>query len=185
MFVKVCGLSTKEQIDKAIEYGYDAIGVVTWPKSRRYCPPEHAIKLAEHAKGKIKSFIVGLRYSDVEAAAPAFDYVQIYEIRRIANLVLASKEMPPAGVDFRYFVYDASVGGGVFAPFPEWLREMTGKLVIAGGLNRENVCAVIRDIKPFGVDVSSGVEKNGIKDFELMKDFINAVRICVEDFLAT
>jgi phosphoribosylanthranilate isomerase len=178
MFVKVCGLSTTEQIDKAIDYGYDAIGVVTWPKSRRYCPPEQAVKLAEHARGKIKSFVVGLQYTDVEAAAPAFDYVQIYEVRPLANLVLAAKEMPPAGVDFRYFVYDASVGGGVFAPFPEWLREMTGKLLVAGGLNSANVCAVIRDIKPFGVDVSSGVEKNGIKDVELMKGFIDAVRHC-------
>ena len=52
MFVKVCGLSTTEQIDRAIEFGYDAIGVVTWPKSRRYCAPEQAIKLAEHARGK-------------------------------------------------------------------------------------------------------------------------------------
>ena len=178
MFVKVCGLSTREQIDKAIEYGYDAIGVVTWPKSRRFCPPDQAIKLAEHARGKIKSFVVGLRYDDVEAAAPAFDFVQIYEVRQLANLVLAAKERPPAGVDFRYFVYDASVGGGVFAPFPEWLREMTGKLLVAGGLNSVNVCAVIRDIKPFGVDVSSGVEKNGVKDVELMKGFIDAVRHC-------
>jgi phosphoribosylanthranilate isomerase len=182
MFVKVCGLKTTEQIDKAIEFGYDAIGVVTWPKSKRYCPPEQAMKLAAHGRGRIKTFVVGLRYEDVQAAAPAFDYVQIYEARPLANLVLASKEMPPADVVFRYFVYDASVGGGVFAPFPEWLRKITGKLLVAGGLNSENVCDVIRDIRPFGVDVSSGVEKNGAKDFALMKNFIEAVRGCASTF---
>jgi phosphoribosylanthranilate isomerase len=37
---------------------------------------------------------------------------------------------------------------------------------------------VIQDIKPFGVDVSSGVEKGGVKDFKMMKEFINAVRNC-------
>ena len=73
MFTKVCGLKTKEQIDKAIEYGYDAIGIVTYAKSKRYCPPKTAIKLAKYAKGKIKSFVVGLNYSDVEEAAPVFD----------------------------------------------------------------------------------------------------------------
>lgn len=59
MFVKVCGLRTKEQIDKAIEYGFDAIGVVTYSKSKRYCEYETAIELAKHAKGKIKTFVVG------------------------------------------------------------------------------------------------------------------------------
>ncbi len=45
MFIKVCGLKTKEQIDKAIEYGYDAIGVVTYAKSKRYCEHKDAIEL--------------------------------------------------------------------------------------------------------------------------------------------
>ena len=51
MFTKVCGLKTKEQIDKAIEYGYDAIGIVNYIKSNRYCPPEKAIKLKMKRSG--------------------------------------------------------------------------------------------------------------------------------------
>ena len=46
------------------------------------------------------------------------------------------------------------------------------------GAKYRNVCSVIQDIKPFGVDVSSGVEKDGVKDFKMMKDFINAVKNC-------
>jgi phosphoribosylanthranilate isomerase len=42
----------------------------------------------------------------------------------------------------------------------------------------ENVCSVIQDIKPFGVDVSSGVEKDGVKDVNMMKEFIDAVNSC-------
>ena len=178
MFTKVCGLKTTEQIDKAIEYGYDAIGIVTYAKSKRYCLPKDAIKLAEYAKGKIKCFVVGLNYSDVEEAAPAFDYTQIYEMRQVPNLVLASSEMPPSDLKYEYFVYDASIGSGVFKELPEWLKDKTENLIVAGGLNKDNVCEVIRKIKPFGVDVSSGVEKNGVKDFTMMKEFIDAVHSC-------
>ena len=178
MFTKVCGLTTKAHIDKAIEYGYDAMGVVTYIKSKRYCPPENAVKLAEYAKGKIKSFVVGLNYSDVKAAAPAFDYTQIYEKRQIPNLVLASKEIPPSDLKYKYFVYDASIGSGVFKAFPEWIRNRSDKVLVAGGLNKDNVCKVIREIKPFGVDVSSGVERDGVKDAVMMKEFIDAVRSC-------
>ena len=70
-------------------------------------------------------------------------------------------------------------GSMVFKTFPEWLKDVEGRLIVAGGLDKENVCNVIRKIKPFGVDVSSGVEKNGAKNFELMQDFIGAVRQCI------
>jgi phosphoribosylanthranilate isomerase len=178
MFTKVCGLKTKEQIDKAIEFGYDAIGIVTYAKSKRYCLPEHAVKLAAHAKGKIKSFVVGLNYVDVEEAVHAFDYAQIYEIKQVPNLVFASKEMPPSDLKYEYFVYDASIGSGIFKEFPKWLKNNTENLIVAGGLNKDNVCKVIREIKPFGVDVSSGVEKDGVKNFDMMKKFIDVVRNC-------
>jgi phosphoribosylanthranilate isomerase len=178
MFVKVCGLKDTAQIDKAIEYGYDAVGVVTYRKSKRYCPDDKALELAEYAKGKITTFAVGLNYSDVETVADAFDYVQIYETREIKNLVFASKYKPPRNCTYSYFMYDASVGSGEFKAFPEWLKSMKGRVIVAGGLDKDNVCGVIREINPFGVDVSSGVEKDGRKDFDLMKAFIEAVRNC-------
>jgi phosphoribosylanthranilate isomerase len=178
MFTKVCGLKTTEQIDKAIEYGYDAIGIVTYSKSKRYCSAKNAVELAEYAKGKIKRFVVGLTYRDVQDVAGVFDYAQIYEARQVPNLVLASKETPPSDIKYEYFIYDASIGSGIFQQFPKWVKDMAGKIIIAGGLNKENVCSVIQDIKPFGVDVSSGVEKDGVKDLRMMKDFIDAVRNC-------
>lgn len=178
MFVKVCGLKSKEQIDKAIEYGYDAIGIVTYAKSKRFCSTENAIELAQYARGRIKSFVVGLTYNDVQTVAGLFDYTQIYEAKQVANLVLASKKIPPANIKYDYFIYDASVGSGIFHGFPKWVTDMSQRIIVAGGLNKENVRSVIRDIKPFGVDVSSGVEKDGFKDFQLMREFINVVRSC-------
>jgi phosphoribosylanthranilate isomerase len=176
MYIKVCGLINTDQIDKAVEFGYDAVGVVTYSKSKRYCPPERAKKLAVHAKGRIDTFVVGKRYGDVKKAAEAFDYVQIYEPKVLPNLVFASKEKPPEILNCRYFMYDGSVGSGIFTPFPKWLKNIEAKLIVAGGLNQDNVCRVIKEINPFGVDISSGVEKNGVKDFQLMRDFIETVR---------
>lgn len=176
MFVKVCGLKTTEQIDQAIELGYDAIGVVTYPKSKRYCSPRQAAALARHARGRIKSVVVGLTYDDVAHVADQFDYTQIYEARSIPNLVLAAKEMPPPEIRFAYFLYDASIGSGVFHEFPDWLKGMADRLIVAGGLDAGNVRSVIASIQPFGVDVSSGVEKDGVKDAALMKAFIDAAR---------
>jgi phosphoribosylanthranilate isomerase len=178
MFVKVCGLKTKEQIDQAIECGYDAIGIVTYSQSKRYLAPDAAIELAEYAKGKILRFIVGLNYSDVEKAALAFDYIQIYENKKLPNLVLASKDMPPDDLKYEYFVYDASIGSGIYKGFPEWLKHRSDKLIVAGGLNQANVCKVIQEIHPFGIDVSSGVEKDGVKDLAMMKEFIDTVKHC-------
>ena len=66
-----------------------------------------------------------------------------------------------------------------FTGFDALLQEVSGKLIVAGGLNRENVCTVIKELNPFGVDVSSGVEKDGVKDFELMKKFMQAVKNCL------
>ena len=86
--------------------------------------------------------------------------------------------MPPPEIDYDYFIFDASVGSGTFSPFPAWVKQMAEKVIVAGGLNPENICSVIRSINPFGVDVSSGVEKNGVKDAGLMKAFIDAVRRC-------
>ena len=176
MYVKVCGLINTDQIDKAIEFGYDAIGVVTYPKSKRYCSPQVAGKLALYAQNRIDTFVVSKRYADVESVADAFDYVQIYEPKALSNLVFASKDKPPKNLDYVFFMYDSSIGSGIFKAFPKWLGEINRKLIVAGGLNQDNVCQVIKEIKPFGVDISSGVEKNGVKDFQLMRDFIKTVR---------
>ncbi|HID42198.1 MAG TPA: N-(5'-phosphoribosyl)anthranilate isomerase, partial [Archaeoglobaceae archaeon] len=48
--------------------------------------------------------------------------------------------------------------------------------ILAGGLNPVNVRGIIEFVKPFGVDVSSGVEKNGVKDPELIRSFVEVVK---------
>lgn len=81
--------------------------------------------------------------------------------------------------------YDPIVGGGTGEPFAwehipmyrEWARLNEIPLLIAGGLNVSNVRSLIDEYEPDGVDVSSGVETNGVKDHTKMKQFVERVKV--------
>ncbi|MEW8625690.1 MAG: hypothetical protein AB2551_08075 [Candidatus Thiodiazotropha sp.] len=178
MFVKVCGLRNIDQANWAIEFGYDAIGVVVCKKSKRHCDEEIAKSIAEYAKGKVETFVVGLTLDDVKSVMGYFDTVQLYEQVELDKLAFASKYPPNRDLNYKYFFYDASIGAGTYSEFPDWLSSLSGKVVLAGGLNSQNIESVIKKYSPFGVDVSSGVETSGIKDREKMRRFIEAVRRC-------
>lgn len=176
MFVKICGITTSEQIDKAAELGYDAVGIVLYPKSKRFVSEEKAKHLAAYAEKRIMSVCVSMEFSDVVNVYKYFNFVQVSESVDVENLIFSTAEEPKF-TNYKYVIYDASHGKGKFEKLPEWLHKYREKLIIAGGLNAENVGAVIREVKPFGVDVSSGVEDTpGIKNYEKMKKFINEVR---------
>lgn len=177
LFIKVCGLTTTEQIDWAIELGYDAIGVVVTPKSKRYCAPDAAIALANHARGKIRSFVVALRHEETRSVGEYFDIIQLYEMADISNFAYSSPNPPDRLASYEYYFYDASVGSGVFEAIPDWVSDVPGKVVLAGGLNSANVGSVIERFRPFGIDVSSSLEiAPGIKSREKMEEFIKATR---------
>lgn len=172
MFVKVCGLTTEEQIDWAVELGYSAIGVMVTTKSKRYRTPEQARALAGYARGRISTFAVALEPAEVAEVADAFDVVQLYRWADLPNLAFCSSAPPEPGQTSEYFFYDASAGSGVFEEFPEWVRALPGKVVLAGGLDADNVADTIARHRPYGVDVSSSVETApGVKSYELMRRF--------------
>jgi phosphoribosylanthranilate isomerase len=175
MFVKVCGIRTRGQIDWAVELGYSAVGVVLHPPSPRYCAPEAAASLAAYARGRIASVAVGVSFEEVSEVYDGFDFAQIYEYRCMERLILAGVQLPERS-DYAYFLYDASRGSGEFDQLPEWLFSIRERLIVSGGLNPYNVGPVIRKFMPFGVDVSSGVETGpGLKDYSLMKKFMEEV----------
>jgi phosphoribosylanthranilate isomerase len=175
MFVKVCGIRTREQIDWAVELGYSAVGVVLHPPSPRYCAPEAAASLAAYARGRITSVAVGVRFDEVREVYDGFDFAQIYEYRNIERLILAGARFPDRS-DYTYFLYDASRGSGEFDQLPDWLFSIQERLIVSGGLNPQNTGSVILKFRPFGVDVSSGVETGpGLKDYLLMKKFMEEV----------
>ncbi|MFJ9346099.1 hypothetical protein [Streptomyces sp. NPDC101237] len=177
VFVKVCGLTQERQIDWAVELGYDAVGIVVTPKSGRYCPPERAVALAGYARGRIPVFAVALTYAETAEVAGHVDTVQIYESADVPNLALASASPPERPEDLEYFFYDASAGSGVFAGIPDWVADVPGRVVVAGGLDEHNVARVVEAVGPYGVDVSSGVETApGVKSREKMAAFVAAAR---------
>jgi phosphoribosylanthranilate isomerase len=64
-----------------------------------------------------------------------------------------------------------------FEAIPDWVRDVPGKVVLAGGLNSSNVGSVIEGLRPFGIDVSSSVEiAPRIKSREKMAEFIKAAK---------
>jgi len=176
MFVKVCGLKTTQDIDNAISLGFSAFGVVLTKKSKRFVDVEKAELLAKYGKGKIKTVAVAYSIDEVNGVYHLFDYVQLYHPVKLENLIFSSDKVNYSSVNCKYFLYDKSHGKGKFSDFPSELSKLREKLIIAGGLTCENVGKVVDLIKPFGVDVSSGVEKNGEKNFKLMEKFINEVK---------
>jgi len=180
MFVKVCGITAREQIDWAVDLGYSAIGVVLHPRSVRYQKTERALELADYARGRIDTIAVGIGFDEVAACHHDFDYVQVYEYRDLERLIYAGSALPPAR-GFAFFLYDTSMGSGAGHGLPAWLHGISEKLIISGGLTSGNVSRMIREYRPFGVDVSSGVEaQRGVKDYGLMKQFIAEVSNAVE-----
>ena len=175
MFVKVCGIRHKIEIDWAIELGYTAIGVVLCPLSKRFVNKEKAIELAKYCKKRIISVAVGINYSDVKDVEDFFDYIQISEDIKKKNVILSVGEDINDYTD-RYLIFDKSRGSGIFSQYPLWIEKYINRLIIAGGLNDSNVADVVNLYKPFGVDVSSGVEDCGLKSYEKMFSFIREVK---------
>ena len=175
MFVKVCGITAPGQIDRAVELGYTAAGVVLHPGSARFCSVRRATELARHARGRIAIVAVGLTCDEVVGVADEFDYVQVYASGN-GERVICAGDSEQVARDAALFMYDSSRGSGRTGPFPEWLHGIRRKLIISGGLTPRNVAEVVRKFHPFGVDVSSGVESApGEKDYELMSQFISEV----------
>jgi phosphoribosylanthranilate isomerase len=176
MFVKVCGITTVEQIEWASELGYSAVGIVLHQASPRYPGFERARKLTAHARGRLLSVAVGVSHREIAPLREDFDLAQAYGPCRGGAFIYAGTAPPPAE-HTGLFLYDASRGSGRAEAFPEWLHDLRGRLIISGGLNPGSVRALIHEFRPYGVDVSSGVEATrGVKDYGMMKEFIEEVR---------
>lgn len=181
MIVKICGITNEEDLLAAIELKYTMVGFVQYRMSKRYIEKERALHLIGLAKNKIKTVAVGLTFKDVEGLYECVDYIQIYEPYRSDKLIYAGEHFDSL-CDCPYFLYDKSRGSSIFEDFPDYLKNIRTKLIIAGGLKEENVVNIIKHIRPLGVDVSSGVEKStGIKDIRKMKRFINLVKNAYEE----
>ena len=189
--VKICGLSTKEAVKTAVSAGADYIGFVFAP-SKRQVTLEQAAELAKLIPADVKKvgvFVSPNRTELLEAIEKVgLDLVQIHGQAAgdlFENLPCASIQavqvdgdghVPNSQAD--YLLFDAPVAGS--GQTFDWGRldttELAQPFFIAGGLNENNVARAIQHFSPFAVDVSSGVETDGQKDYEKIRRFIERVK---------
>jgi len=197
MFVKICGITNEDDALLAVALGADAVGFVFAPSVRqiavqkvyditRRLPAEIltvGVFRDEHPKRVVEmAQSAGLRAVQLHGHESPDDVAQVSQHFRTVikavtagtvdatranvfgtSMVLVDAPAPGSGK-----MFDWSLAGEL----PEGLN-----VILAGGLNPENVAAGIHQVRPFGVDVSSGVEASpGRKDPILMKRFIEAAR---------
>ncbi len=204
--VKICGLKTAEHIDTAIDAGADMLGFVFYPPSHRYLSPEQASALVQSnprlagKNGKpdlVGVFVneeaetindiaeqVGLHFVQLHGnESPAFcQQIQRPVIKAIPLRSLDDREAIDAyrGVAWRILLDTPSAGWGGSGVAHDWSAARTIAqelpILLAGGLTPENVAGAIAQVRPWGVDVSSGVETQKQKDSEKIRTFIEQVR---------
>ena len=181
MFVKICGVKTEEAVEAAVEAGADAIGFVFAPSSRQI-DVATAKTLAARIPQSVR--IVGVFLSpSMEDIAQTMDVgltdLQIHhrtlsiEQLRIFGLPIIDASTEVAA-DVRLMDHPTPGSGQIL----DWetIERPNRPFWLAGGLSPDNVRQAIQTIQPDGVDVSSGVETDGVKDIEKIRTFIQRAK---------
>ena len=196
MLVKVCGLSTAEQVEAAVAAGADAVGFVFADSVRRVAP-QHAARIARNVPEAVKTVAVMLHPSNEEwqavlrsfspdilqtdaadfAALEVPDSIERWPVYREGNRVTDTFR-----VDLKVsvtFLYEGAKSGQ--GETVDWTRAAElakrGNMILAGGLSAANLAEAVATVRPFGVDVSSAVESApGVKDAVLIQEFVSAAR---------
>lgn len=190
IWIKICGLTTEAAVDAAVRAQVDAIGFVFAPSKRRVTP-QRARELCRGVPASIARVAVfqhpeqALLDEVCEQLQPDIVQTDIADLADLVvpdtvrvNPVIRAGRMLPSSLPPR-IVYEGPVSGiGTTVDWTEASRvAQRTKLILAGGLNPENVAAAIRTVNPYGVDVSSGVEASaGVKDPVLILRFVSAAR---------
>lgn len=199
--IKICGITRPRDGLAAAQAGADAIGLVFYAASPRHV----AIPLASEISAALPPFVsrVGLfvnaSVEDVRTVLetvpldllqfhgderPNFckqfnkPYIKAINVKPGMDLLqYASLYSEASGLLFDSFVEGASGGSGISFNWDLIPTKLTLPIILSGGLKPENVAAAIRQVRPWAVDVSSGVESaKGIKDVQKIAAFIKEVR---------
>ena len=191
LWIKICGMRTPEAIESAAQSGADAVGFVFHADSPRNVSAEEARALRSAVPESLERVAVFLHPSQalldaaIDALAPHWvqaDSTDLASLRlpqgqRVLP-VLRSGGPRPDPLPSRCLFESGRSGAGEVADWDEARRIATGtEVVLAGGLDAHNVGDAVRAVRPFGVDVSSGVESSrGVKDVARIREFIRAAR---------
>ncbi len=187
--VKVCGVTSADNAEAALEAGANAIGFNFYAKSPRYITPSQARQIAHSVPGRYLKVGVFVNAEEDElletASAVPLDVLQLHGEKRCGHLAslfrtwqaaspLADHRSLDRNVEAWLLDAPAPIYGGSGVTF-DWslARAFPGRAVIAGGLDGSNVAEAIRRAQPWGVDACSRLEsKPGKKDPALVKSFV-------------
>ncbi|NLG75909.1 MAG: phosphoribosylanthranilate isomerase [Xanthomonadaceae bacterium] len=189
MWIKICGLSSAEAVAAAVNAGADAIGFVFAPSVRQVSATQAAalvrgvptrvqrVAVMRHPSQQLVDEVCATFGPDVLqtdwddlAKLRLPETLQVLPVVRDGDVIEAAPSR---------LLYEGRVSGsGATADWAAAQRLASrSQLVLAGGLNAANVATAIATVRPFGVDVSSGVERApGIKDAAKIEAFIHAAR---------
>lgn len=199
--VKICGITRESDAQAAADAGADAIGLVFHPASPRCVSLAVAASIVrsvgpfvttvglfvDAAPDRVREVLaytgvhlLQLHGSETPDYCAQFDVPYIKALRMAPGLdPAAAAARYPAAAGLLFDAWDPVVAGGTGAGF-DWSRlPVLGQqpLILAGGLTPANVAVAVRQVRPYAVDVSSGVEAApGIKDPQLLRDFIVAAK---------
>lgn len=199
--IKICGIRDHDAAEAAVASGADAIGFMFVRSSARYINPEEAADIM-HALPPLVATVGVFMNSSVDAFADAEElcpttHTQLHGsedealVDQCAPVIRALRFDPSTiAADLERWDNNDSVeailidgptpGEGVafkWADLIPLLDDVSKPIFLAGGLTPENVEEAIRTVRPYGVDVSSGVERErGVKDPRLIAEFCAAVR---------
>ena len=200
MLLKICGITRLTDALHAVNEGASALGFVFWRHSPRQVAPDRAAEIIAELPSTVMAVGVfvnepvdGIRaivaqagltavqlHGDEppEALAPFLPHA--YKALRVRGPDVLDEAARYPGEHILLDAYVPGQPGGTGATF-DWklARELASRrpLTLAGGLTPDNVARAVTEVRPFCVDVASGVERApGVKDLELVRRFIEAAR---------
>jgi phosphoribosylanthranilate isomerase len=200
-FVKICGITRIEDARAAAALGADAIGLIFWPRSPRAVDPAAARAIRDALPGQVTTVGVFVDQSEEEVARIA-DQVRLGAVQlhgaespeycaRIRGQVIKAfgvdtsfderlLDAYPNGITALLDTKDDVIRGGAGRRFDWTLAARVAasrRILLAGGLRPDNVTDALEQVRPYGIDVSSGIERApGVKDHVSMQALFAAVR---------
>lgn len=191
VLVKICGLRSEADIEVAVEQGAEAVGFVFAESVRRVTPAEAAtatrnlrndirkVAVMRHPSNEEwQDVLLEFRPDVLQTDIEDFDSLEVPDIVQCLPVIREGDPVLDGDLPDVFLYEGANSGTGETV---DWQQAadvaLRGRMLLAGGLDAENVAEAIAAVRPFGVDVSSGVESEpGIKSAEKITAFIAAVR---------
>ncbi len=198
--LKVCGITREEDAAAAAALGYDAVGLIFARSPRRVSPeraagicaalPSHVLRVGVFADQEMEEVRAVMKHCRLDLVqlhgGTSPDGVSFFASRAIVALQARRPEDLGRIADYRgafavlIDTWDPLLAGGTGRTCDWSLASRAARMarvILAGGLTPENVARAVAEVRPFGVDVCSGVEgEPGVKDTVLMREFAVAAR---------